>query len=381
MVNLWFWRRSIYTSPDTPAYLFIDIDPGVNIRLKCYEGNVIYIDDTITSTNRARGLVQIWTTNPNPLPAIPIARAVMCEIYDTSNNLIKRQRLWYLYGQRIRRISFVDENNNPISVDYCVAYSYTKEQHFYECGSGYGVDDALANEPRAIIEAFTYLGGKRYFIATENALPSGDIAIIMRQGEKFYVRVRYLITLSTLNSLFNSPIITYPAQFILNNMGFIAANVAGYFASAFSQLVGISLPIVSFSISSTGGDWVLEVVYEQSIAPLLLIAIAAGAAGLIAGLFLSGVIQSIVSDVTYTVRYVSYAEAQQQRASLIQKAFEYCGNDRQCLNEVISVLDKAISSLVPPAPPPTPGIGIPHLALAGLAGIVVGGLLFRRERG
>jgi hypothetical protein len=92
-------EKNIFMNYDEPARLVYDTE-GATLRFKIYESwdsnQAIYLDDTITNTNRTgKGILNLWSTNPHGTPPTTTVSiyTVTVEVYDTSNKSIETKKL------------------------------------------------------------------------------------------------------------------------------------------------------------------------------------------------------------------------------------------------------------------------------------------------
>jgi hypothetical protein len=346
MVKVAFFKCNMFFSQDTPAYLELDTK-GDTVRLRVFEGAIIYLDDTVTGANRTGyQVIQIWGINPNPLPPSPIGRKVVVEIYDISNNLLERQELPYLYGQKYRSIPIKDENENPLGCDIAVMV-----YPFYYCiyNSGYvDIPWSSGQEPRQIYEVYNVISKKYYFIGMVNAIESLS-QLQLYPIKKIVVRVDYdasVIPLSNLLSLGGS--LPYVKDFINNFYSLVLGNTV-WLARAISSVTGIDLPIAKVEYHSETNT--ITVYYEQDIIPLIIkiILFAIGAGAAIAVIINLPTILDIIKNIVITEQVKAQAEIiktmADQNKQILAAALQNCGSNVECIRQVLAALNTANVSM------------------------------------
>jgi len=393
MVKIFFHRSNMFYSNNKPAYIVLDTE-GDTIRLKCYQGAYVYLDDTQTGTNRTGvQIIQLWSTYPFPLPPSVGAGRVNCEVYDTANNLIDMKRVWFYVGQPRRRIYLRDEQGNPLTLNYCVVFTDVGliEQVGYDCGRGSEIIDPWGSTLTTIIEIWSDdIGrGKRYFIGynTDIQPPDSDVAMTPPLcQDKCYVRVVYKVDNSVINAMLKAPLFGEVAGYLINNLSWVISNAPIALARFFSERAGIRFPIRNARIYTEAGELLLDVEYEVDPFPAILaVVIAAGAGGLVIGLLFSGAIKRIFSEIRATFTVVSYYEYQRQRLALLQDALNKCQTD-ECRRQVLETLhlpdpnstiaEKSLDQLKAE----TTSSSITAGVVGALAGVIGGALLYRYAR-
>ncbi|MCL7390203.1 MAG: hypothetical protein LZ173_09805, partial [Thaumarchaeota archaeon] len=162
MVKIDWSNRSVFTSYDMPAYLYLDTE-GDTVRLKIYEvyGGIttVYIDDTATNTNRSgQMLVKIWDTSVHGSPpSAPAIYEITVEIYNINNELRESKKLKYKYVQSNTMLNF----KRPDGVDLIGIINFIDTQGFFI--HYYGSTISFYYESNAYIE-FLRQEGKYYYI-------------------------------------------------------------------------------------------------------------------------------------------------------------------------------------------------------------------------
>jgi len=346
MVKVRFHKCNIFLRQDQPAY--IELDPeGMTVRLKVYEGAVTYLDDTATGTNRSTyQVIQIWSTNPSPLHPSPLGRMVIVEVYDTSNNLLEKHRLPYLYGQKYKSIPIIDENGNPLGCDIAVTV-----YPFYYCIYNSGYIDIPWNsdtEDRQIYEVYNVISKKYYFIGRVDTIENLS-QLQLYPVEKVTIRVDYdasVIPLSNLLSIGGS--LPYVKNFINSFHSLVLSNTV-WLARAISSATGINLPIVKVEYHSETNT--ISVYYEQDPIPLIvqiiLYALAIGAG--IAIIINLPAILDIIKNMAITEQIRAQAEMiktmADQNKTILNTALQQCGSNIECIRQVLAALNTANVSL------------------------------------
>ncbi|MEM2262120.1 MAG: hypothetical protein QXK24_06685, partial [Ignisphaera sp.] len=196
MVKVSWVDKNIFTAYDMPAY--ITVDAGYTHRLKVYESEtIIYVDDTVTGTNRPATPyeVRVWETNPHGTPPqTPSIYNVYVDIFDTNNVLKERITLKYMYGAGKYSLNIVDENNNPFEAQiyYCVRTSGDVFVVNYY-GSNISIVDRGVND--LIIEIVRNKENKKYYMVALNPTLYTNTVIRLSPRDKFIIKVTYDVSM------------------------------------------------------------------------------------------------------------------------------------------------------------------------------------------
>lgn len=341
MVKVRFYKCNIFLSQDTPAYLELDPE-NQTVRLKVYEGSITYIDDTITGTNRGTyQVIQIWSINPNPLPATPIGRMLIVEVYDTSNNLLERHRLPYLYGTKYKSIQIRDENDNPLSCNIS-ALVYP----FYYCryNSQYvDIPWSPDTEDRQFFEAYRVGDKKYYYIGKVTELaPLTNLAL--NPIEKAIVKIVYKINIPVLSALLSGVgQLPYVGNFLNSFFSFITNNFL-WLERAIAKTIGINIPVINVEIDLSTNT--LTAYYEQDIAPIIEFIIIIAVLAVFINL---PRILDVIQDMTRVAEVSAKAQITesiaQQNQAVLSRAVEQCGGNQECIAQVLNALNVANTNI------------------------------------
>lgn len=400
-VDIKWWKRNIFFSADQPAYIVLRTNKNIMgddepVKLVCYDKTqptIIHIDDLASGTTRTSGIIQLWATNPRPLPSSMTQYAVVCEVHSstatsTTPDLRRRFELPYLYGPKRRMINFVDENNNPISLNYCISTlgGAQYQWEFFECDRFTGFGDPGGPLVFEIWGTDITTGKKKYYLIgqdTDLPVSTTDISVKLTPKDKHYVQIKYALNSPALDLLFNNNYLGGAiASFVNANLQFLTS-VSGWLAHLISNKMGIGLTIVGAKAYVENNTLKIEVIYENDISPVLIALIAIGGSfigGLLVGSLMSGAIERIAyygAQITYQV---TARDVNSQRAQLATKIIESCtsqaGVDQTCVSNLSGQLLGAVA--IPSAPEPPRVERITPAILGAIGGLVVGLLLRRR---
>jgi hypothetical protein len=352
MVRVEWSNRSIYTSYDMPAYIYLDTE-GDTVRLKVYEeyegGTAIYIDDTATRTNR-RGqlLIKIWDTNVHGTPpTTPAIYEVTVEIYDTANRLRSARKLRYKYVRSNTVLFF----RSPDGRSLVGIINYVDTQGFFI--HAYGSSISLYYEGEAYIE-FLRQESKHYYIGKLKRVvgtPGAYNVIIYpsRDGYiHFYIDIK--IDNELLRWIFNTPVISEFAGFIAQ----ISLNIHGlslYVASKILERAGLSDIVINKVEVVSTSPLTIRIHASQDPKPLLKAVAVVGllAFGLLAGLIAGGYIVDIVYSFERVVALKVTEQIYTQYSNLVAMIIDYCKNTYSGNNEMINkCIDELLSKITLP---------------------------------
>ncbi|MEO0133024.1 MAG: hypothetical protein ABIK73_08870 [candidate division WOR-3 bacterium] len=328
MVKVSWVKKNIFTSWDMPAY--ITIDAGYTHRLKVYESEtIIYVDDTVTGTNRPATLyeVRVWETNPHGTPPqTPAIYNLYVDVYDTNNVLKERITLKYMYGAGKYRINIVDENNNTFEAQiyYCIRTSSDVFADSYY-GSNISIVDRGVND--LILEIIRVRDGKKYYMISKNPTLYTNTTITLYPKSEFIIKVVYDV------SMFNNiPGLKQLYNFIMW-LGTRIYNVLIPLAQSITNLLGIPLPIVKVEYD----NGLLIVYYVNDPIPILpiIIAIVAGALGITIALVVRDI---LVSETTYKIEQLVH-DSYTQYLNIIKEIKDFASttpNPEQTFIDLIS---------------------------------------------
>jgi hypothetical protein len=335
--------RNYFHAYDVPAYLLIDTG-GLTVRLKVYDDIATYIDDTLTGTNRSgRFIVRVWDTNPHTLSS-PKVIPLFVEIYDTSNNLIEKRVLSYVYGTPLRVIEFRYPQGGSVTASWAYV-CHLNGVTVFATGTSSSMPLPVNN---GVAEAFAYSavrGGKFYSAFKIDAAP--DAVVLWGPSDKYLVRLKLKYTPLSFARLFGIPGFNYLDDFISKFYSAFTLNPALYFAhvvSATLQRLGINLPIVSVF---SDGEFIY-VDYEQDIAWEVVVF------ALIAFIIALPGIVEIIHDITTMIstysqserdKYVAdtYRQVMENYSNTLNKAMEYV-NSIQDPSERAKAFNQIMSS-------------------------------------
>ena len=318
-------HRNYFHAYDVPAYLLIDTG-GLTVRLKVYDDAATYLDDTLTGTNRSgRFVLKIWDTNPHSIGA-PKVIPLFIEIYDTSNNLIERHALSYVYGSPVRTVSFTYPQGGAATADWAYVCHFNGVTVF-ATGTSSNMPLPASN---GIAEAFAYSavrGGKFYRTFKIDTAP--DTVMLWGPSDKFIVRLKVKYTPMSFLRLFGLPGFSYLDDFLSKLYGAFIVNPAMYFAhviSATLQRLGINLPIVSISFD---GEYIY-VDYEQDIAWEVVVF-----ALIVFVMALPGIAE-IIHDITTMVSTYTQSERDKRIADVYMQVMEQYNNTLSKVMEYVN---------------------------------------------
>jgi len=330
VVRVAFSGRNIFRAIDEPAYLYVDTE-GRTVRLKVYEyieeTTAIYIDDTVTGTNRTGVLeLQLWSTNPHGPPPSTWwgLYDVIVEVYDTENKLIERRLLGYAYtNYNPKTVEFRDEKGSYVTG--AVAYYVLLDGKVY-----YIIDHSAmlvfpapppGYETRGYVE-FTSFNPKFYYMDRLDRIlkaigEASGIAITVRPMDRVTVAVEY--DLSALSALVNVPIIGEFIKFILW-LGVNAVNYGLVIGEWLLRRLGVGgwMPVGCELVSTS--PVVIRIYYETDVSPLVVaIVLGAIAGAVLLALFIRDM---YVKGKEYEYRAL-LAETYRQYYEIVSKVWEY----------------------------------------------------------
>jgi hypothetical protein len=338
----WVYRNYFHAS-DVPAFLLVDTG-GLTVRLKVYDDLGQYIDDTVTGVNRTgRFTLKVWDTNPHTLSS-PKVIPLFVEIYDTSNRLIEKHVLNYVYGSPVRTVNFAYPDGSPATADWAYA-CHLNGVTVFATGTSSNMPLPVSN---GIAEAFAYSavrGGKFYSAFKIDTAPNA--VVLLGPSDKFLVRLKLRYTPLSFVRLFGIPGFDYLDDFLSKFYAWFTLDPSLYLAhiiSATLQRLGINLPIVSVFFD---GDY-MYVDYEQDIAWEVVVF------ALIAFIIALPGIVEIIHDITTMVstysqaerdKYIAdtYRQVMEQYNNTFNKAMEYV-NSIQDPNERMNAFNQIMSS-------------------------------------
>ncbi|MEM3414858.1 MAG: hypothetical protein QW575_04745 [Thermoproteota archaeon] len=341
MVKVDWIYRNYFPTYDTPAWLMVDTS-GQTIKLKIYDSVTTYVDDTINSTTRTgQFMLQVWSTNPRGNIDNLITDILHVEIYDTSNKLIDKKTLSYVYGKAVKYISFY----------YPDGYSATPQGVWGGNFNGVPVFGDISGNTiglpitSGLIETYSYSelrGGKFYYIGKiENVT---DRITLIGPAERFDVTLRIRVTRDILGFLFDIPGFNYVADFIDYFFAQFIAQPMSYahsLVAAIMNRLGINLPAKKIEVD--GSD--ILVTYEQDIMWELVVVV-------VTGLIALHYIAQIVHDISVAITTQSqtdrdkaiaqtYQKVVQQQQQTLQQALQYASSIQDPTER-----DKAISQIL-----------------------------------
>ena len=353
MVKVEWSNRSIFTSYDMPAYLYLDTE-GRTVRLKVYEeyegGIAVYLDDTATGTDRAgQMLVKVWDTNVHgEPPTTPAIYEIVVEVYDTGNRLVESKRLRYKYVRSNTVLFF----KKPDGTDLIGIINYVDTQGFFI--HHYGNAISLYYEADAYIE-FLRQESKHYYIGKLGRVVSapGAYNVIVypsRDGYiHFYMDIK--ITSDLLRWAFDTPGVSQFSEFILK-LSAKATELAMYVASRILWKAGLSdVRIDKVEVVSTE-PLVIRIHASQDAKAIALAVVVVGAlaVGILVGLIAGGYVVDIVYSMERVVALKVTEQVYTQYTNLVSMVIDYCTRTYSGNKEMI---DKCIDELLSKITPPT----------------------------
>jgi len=308
MVKVEWLYTNYFANYDQPAWIMVDT-AGQTVRLKIYDSVGSYVDDTLSGTNRTgQFMLRVWTTNPRGNISNLITDILHIDVYDTSNRLIDKKTLSYVYGRYVKQITFY----------YPDGFTATPLVVWGGDFNGIPVFGQITTSTVALpvtsglIEAYVYSairGGKFYFIGRIEKVT--DRITLIGPGERYDVTLRIRVTRDVLSFLFNIPgfehvagfIDYFFAQFVARPMSFAYSLV-----TAIMNRIGITLPAKKIDVDGTD----ILVTYEQDIA--LEVAVFFALVGLVGLYYLT----QIVHDISVTMT----AQAEAEKAKAIAQTYE-----------------------------------------------------------
>ncbi|MEM2383195.1 MAG: hypothetical protein QW521_03395 [Desulfurococcaceae archaeon] len=309
---------NIFTSYDMSAEIMVDV--GYAHRLKVYEaGDIVYIDDTITGTNRPPShIIQVWSENPHGSPpTVPVIYTVYVDVYDTNNVLKERFTLKYLYGSPRYTVYINDEYGTSLISSIYYAYTVGSDVFGRTVTASYFRLPEKPFESKLFVEVIAQKDSKKYYyVATEPTLYTSTV-LKLYPVTKVMVAVRYDLT-----PLLSVPIISEFVKFVLW-LGVKAVDLAIQIARVISRAIGIDLPIVGAEYNS--GTKELVVYYEVDPVPVLAFVLAivvAVATAAVAIYYFNAVKEITVAEKTYSV-YELVKQMYDQYTRTIKEVAEY----------------------------------------------------------
>jgi hypothetical protein len=353
MVKVDWASRSMFTSYDIPAHIYLDTEREV-VRLKVYEeydGSIaIYIDDTATGTNRSgQMLIKIWDTNIHGSPpSTPRVYEVTVEVYDTANRLREVKKLKYKYVRSDTVLFF----KKPDGTDLVGIINYADTQGFFI--HAYGSSISLYYEADAYIE-FLRQEGKHYYIGKLGRVVSapGAYNVIIYPSRDGYIHFYIDIKIDNdlLRWVFDTPGISEFAGFILQ-INLKIEGLALYVASKLLEKAGLSDYVVDNVEVVSTNPLVMRIYVSQDPKTAVLAVVIVGvlAAGILLGLILGGYIVDIVYSFERIVALKVTEQIYTQYTNLVAMIIDYCKSTYADNKEMA---DKCIDELLSKITPPT----------------------------
>jgi hypothetical protein len=353
MVKVDWANRSVFTSYDMPAYIYLDAEREI-VRLKVYEeyndSIAIYIDDTATGTNRSgQMLVKIWDTNVHGSPpSTPTIYEVTVEIYDTGNRLREVKKLRYKYVRSNTVLFFKSPDGRSLVgiINYADTQGFTIH--------AYGSSISLYYEADAYIE-FLRQEGKYYYIGKLSRVieAPGSYNVIIYPSRDGYIHFYIDIKIDNdlLRWVFNTPSVSEFADFILQ-LSFKATGLTLYIATRILERAGLSdVRVDNVEVVSTS-PLVIRIYASQDPKTLLKAVIVVGlvAIGILIGLIVGGHVVDIVYSLERIVALEVSKQIYVQYTNLVAMIIDYCKNTYSGNNEMI---DKCVNELLSKVTPPT----------------------------
>jgi hypothetical protein len=302
MVKVDWVYTNYFPAYDTPAWVTVDTQ-GQTVKLKIYDSVTTYIDDTISGTTRSgQFMLQIWSTNPRGNINNLITDILHIDVYNTSNSLVERKTLNYVYGKYVKQITFYYPDGFTATPMAVWSGVYNGIPVFGQTNASV-IDLPITS---GIIEAYVYSeihGGKFYFMGRIEKVT--DRITLLGPSDRFDVTLRIRVTRDVLGFLFNIPGFNYVAGFIDY---FFAQFVARPMSFAYSLVtaimnrIGINLPAKKIDVDGTD----ILVTYEQDIAVEVLVFFAL--VGLVGLYYLTQIVHDI------SVAMTAQAEAERDKA-------------------------------------------------------------------
>jgi hypothetical protein len=339
MVKVDWIYRNYFPAYDTPAWIMVDTQ-GQTVKLKIYDSVTTYIDDTISGTTRSgQFMLQIWSTNPRGNINNLITDILHIDVYNTSNSLVERKTLNYVYGRAVKYITFYYPDGYLASPLGVWVGNY---DHIPVFGT---VNGNVIGLPitRGLIEVYEYdelRRGKFYYIGKIENI--SDRITLIGPAERFDVTLRIRVTRDVLGFLFDIPGFNYVAGFIDY---FFAQFVARPMSFAYSLVtaimnrIGINLPAKKIDVDGTD----ILVTYEQDIAVEVLVFFAL--VGLVGLYYLTQIVHDISVAITAQAEAErdkaiaqTYQNVVQQQQQTLQTALDYASqiNDPQERDKAIT---------------------------------------------
>jgi hypothetical protein len=342
-------EKNIFMNYDEPARLVYDTE-GATLRFKIYEtwdsNQAIYLDDTITNTNRTgKGILDLWSTNPHGTPptnAISIY-TITVEVYNVNNQLLEMKKLKYMYSRKdLTRIYVKDENGNSLiaQINYLTIYDNDKYFRTYY-GDNMTLPYPSYDNTKAYLEIYRIISSdkKYYTIARiDRIIPNaGTFNIIMKPSTDIIVYFDIEINNDIINKLFAIPGIGYIASFLmsrllqLQNFGFA---IAGYVL----KLLGIKDYYVVRVEKISDTPLVFRFYYRSDPNPILIVLIVGIIGATIASWVMWNAIRDIaVARITYETQKV-ITERYRHYKELVDNVLDFCKTQpdpQKCFNDIV----------------------------------------------
>lgn len=313
MVDVRFYERNIFTSYDMPAYIIVNSEQP--FMIKAYEGNALYIDDTLTGNVRQAGIqvIKLWSQNPHGDPAVNKGvYEVTVEIYNSSSSLILSKKLKYWYDKTGYTITFKDEDFYDLSVDSTLIIVHDNSL-FYIRYFGSTLSFPMINiSDKFIIEAYRTKDNKKYmYFAVSPQIPSNAlIQLSPNSGNS----VTFDIDITQLNALSFIP----GASIFLRFISWIGVDRIAYIvADWISRQFGIPNNIIDVRLDGN----ILHITYEND--PIPILAIIIYLAELLAWVFVAYLlVNAYVSYTSYETQKLAN-EQSKQYYDTVNKITEY----------------------------------------------------------
>ena len=261
MADVKFYERNIFTSYDMPAYIIVS--SNIPFMLKAYEGNTVYVDDTLTGNVRQAGthIIKIWDTNIHGDPAVnPGVYSVTVELYSGST-LVFSKNIKYWYGKTAYIVTFKDENMYDLSVDSTFLILHGSDLFYiHYFGSNVSLP-SIGSYDKVVIEAYRNKDNKKYMYFALNPTLSYNTIIQLSPNTSNSITLVY-----DLSKLSMIPGVDIFLRFI-SWIG--VANIPHIVADWISRQFNISNNIIDVRVDGNN----LYVTYENDPIPILLVII------------------------------------------------------------------------------------------------------------
>ncbi len=345
MVKVDWIYRNIFTSYDMPAYLLLDTG-GQVVRLKIYEtypgGTAVYIDDTVTNTNRSGTIIlKVWDTNVhgNPPPA-PAFYDLIVEVYDINNTLLEKKTLRYEYVASNTTIYLAKADTKT---ELVALINYVDSAGYFI--QYYGSNISFYYDPNGYLEVVQN-SGKYYGISKISKIASqpGTYTLYVNPADADgYVRIELdiVVTNDLLSMIYNAPLIGNVLSF-LNWLGSQWINYNMVIASHILSYLGFSNFFIEKVEYFTTADNkpALRIIVRQDISPILVFVI-----GVVVGAVVAFIVSNTIRDITRSWAQVETTRAlvdlYQQYVSLYGTVVDYCKTQQdpvRCINDVMSTI-------------------------------------------